>query len=98
MKVTIEQYAGKDYPLGMKGNPKFYDEQKAAIRRRLELRSEDVIEIQEGETLPVSRVRIHNIVYAEIASLPVPNAGIIAHRLVELKFLRSLLSSLLTFR
>lgn len=47
MKVIIEQTAGKDYPLDMKGNTAFYDKQKASIRRRLELRSGDIIEIRE---------------------------------------------------
>lgn len=50
MRVVIEQTAGKDYPANLKGNPTFTDRQKAEIRKRLELRPQDEIEIKEVES------------------------------------------------
>ena len=47
MKVIIEQTAGKDYPLQMKDNAQFYAKQKATVKRLLDLRSDDIIEIRE---------------------------------------------------
>lgn len=49
MKVIIQQTAGKDYPLTQKGNAVFYVNQEEQIRKRLELRAQDKVEIQEVE-------------------------------------------------
>ncbi len=49
MKVIIEQTAGVDYGVEFKGNTIFYAAQEAQIRKRLELRKKDVVEIREVE-------------------------------------------------
>lgn len=47
MKVIVEQTAGVDYPVEMKGDEKFYERQRTVVRARLQLRASDVIEIRE---------------------------------------------------
>lgn len=47
MKVRIEQRAGDDYPLRYKDNPAFREAQEEMIRKRLELRPTDIVEIIE---------------------------------------------------
>lgn len=47
MKVIIEQTAGVDYPVTFRGNPQYRREQEVQIRRRLQLRPLDKVEIRE---------------------------------------------------
>lgn len=47
MKITIEQKAGVDYPATFKDNESFHKHQKETFRRKLQLQSEDTIEIKE---------------------------------------------------
>lgn len=49
MKIIIEQKAGKDYPAELKGNEKFLKALEREVRKRLELRDIDIVEIREVE-------------------------------------------------
>ena len=82
-KIIVEQIAGADYPLQLKGNDRFIDEQKASIRRRLELRPIDIVEIREGITMPVSKERIYNILCHLLLSHSTENVNKIVDGLCE---------------
>lgn len=65
----------------MKDNKSFVEAQKHSIRRRLRLRENDVVEIREGMTLPVSQERVYNMVYGAIA-LDCKDADMVAKTII----------------